>query len=263
MSTTTEQTKIYPGIKEYNNCINYFRPGLHIIASKIGAGKTNLMLSMLRQICTVQKQAAAFFTNEHNLHYLEYLEYLEYRLMDFEMGKRLPQTPFSNDTVLAIQATYPKYLSSDNKPLTYFGFARDYKCLKDAIISCVTNMNAKIIFIENLEGINWYDQEEQSQAIYENISRIIYDLGSLTVELNIPIVIATHINRRANELVPPLLSDIRYTGDIAALARTVTLIQKNTDDKTAKLIVAKHTNRPVDAPQECTLKINDKTGEFY
>ncbi len=261
MSTATEQTKIYPGIKEYDNCINYFRPGLHIIASKFGAGKTDLMLSMLRQICTVQKQAAAFFTNDHS-HMA-----ISNRITELEIGYRILLSTYLFDPTMAFlfEEIYDKYKDpeNNNKSLLHFGDAIDYDRMKEKITYMIANHSVKIIFIENLNRINWYSKLKNDQSPCSLINEVIFDLHKLSIELNIPIVIATHLNRNALVNEPPTLSDLRYTGTIEEIASTITLIQKNEGERKAKLIVAKHRWRPEDAPKECIVKINDKTGEFY
>lgn len=225
-----------------------------VIAGRPSTGKTAIALNMVSKMSLDYKVPVLFFSLE--MHY----EQILYRLISSESG-----VPSSNirtgyfseqqfkDISYAIAKLNKAPIWIDSTPgINIFEFRAKARRMKK-------NENIGIIFIDYLQLITGPKSENRTQEV----SAISRALKSIAMELNIPVVAISQLSRAPKEKIsrkgeepPPVLSDLRESGQIEQDADVVVLLHRERieeenienalDLMRIKLNIAKNRNGPVD-----------------
>jgi len=128
--------------------------------------------------------------------------------------------------------------------------------VKNHLIELIKETNIGCVFIDYLQLMSTGDRRENRQQEVGKISR---ELVSLAKDFNVPVVVASQLNRQADYREStnfrPRLSDLRESGDIENNANNVLLIYRQSyydllnnpnaiDNGQAEIIIAKNRNGP-------------------
>jgi replicative DNA helicase len=101
----------------------------------------------------------------------------------------------------------------------------------------VYTKGVKVIFIDYLQLLSAAGMQYNNRA--QELSIIIHELKNLAVDLQVPIIAFSQLNRSKEGSNLPQVTDIRESGDIANVADVVCLIHRPKDSDLAQIFVAK------------------------
>lgn len=248
-------TGIPTGFLRLDKCTSGLQNGeMIIIAGRPSTGKTAIALNMASRMALESGIPVLFFSLE--MHY----EQLLYRLISSESGVpslHIRTGYFSEqqfkDISFAIAKLNKAPIWIDSTPgINIFEFRAKARRMKK-------NENIGIIFVDYLQLISGPKAENRTQEV----SAISRALKGIAMELNIPVVAISQLSRAPKEKIsrkgeepPPVLSDLRESGQIEQDADVVVLLHRerieseNVDEIPEmikiKVNIAKNRNGPVD-----------------
>lgn len=246
-------TGIPTGFSRFDQCTAGLQNGeMVIIAGRPSTGKTAIALNMASKIAIESRVPVLFFSLE--MHY----EHLIYRLISSESG--VPSTNirtgyFSEQQFKEISYAIARLNTApiwiDSTPgISIFEFRSKARRMKK-------NEKIGVIFVDYLQLISGPKSENRTQEV----SAISRALKSIAMELNIPVVAISQLSRapkekysRKGEEPPPILSDLRESGQIEQDADVVVLLHREKSEEEEglpdmmriKVNIAKNRNGPVD-----------------
>lgn len=197
---------------------------LIIIGARPAMGKTAFILSMAKNIAVDFRKPVALFSlemNEIQLINRLIVNSCTISIEHIKEGKLTPHEWQQLDCKLKDLVDTPLYF--DNNPWTKI----DDLCEKARKL--VQEHNVKIIFIDYLQRI--YSQVKYNENRYYELNYFTRVLKSLAMELNIPIIVTSQLNRDVEnrdgiEGKRPRLSDLRDSGTICDDADIVCFIHR-------------------------------------
>ncbi len=206
-------TGISSGFKSLDNLTGGWQNSeLILLAGRPSMGKTSLAVSMISNIACEQRIPAAFFSLESSKEHLINRFYsvicdTSRRKIKEENINEEEKWRFNNKIISLLEA--PIYID-DTPGLSELE-------LRDKAQILVKEYGVKIIVIDNLQlmtvlGATIYNRQEE-------VSAIVRSLKNLALELNIPIIATSHINRcvKSHEVIAgkiPLLSDLQESSSL-------------------------------------------------
>lgn len=212
-----EYAPLMSGLEDVDEMVQGFKPGeLCVIASRPAMGKTAMILTIARNLAK-RDVPVALFTAIDTANPL-FLSRIVNILSDNEVSNR-PEDVKS-------------VLDNDDMPdLPFYLYANNEMTMDDVRLKAkeMAEVNGvKCIFIETIQKL-FVAGNDKVDAI--EMERVCMDLKSLAVELNIPIIISSDINRgtAANdgyEGKRPVLSNLSLCGAIENVADSVWILQR-------------------------------------
>jgi replicative DNA helicase len=238
-----QYTGIPSGFKSLDELTSGFQDAEFIvIGARPSVGKTALALSMAANISIGQHIPVGFFTLEmNNMALMQRLVSSEARLDSRLIRTGLLKHADFHNLMEASSKIYDAPLYIDDTP--------NLKLLDLRALSrrMVAQEKVRIIFIDYLTLIT---PENMVPPRHEQIAEISRSLKALARELKVPIVALSQV-KRETEGKQPSLADIRESGSIEQDADVVIFIHRdrktdrNNDDNTTELIIAKQRNGPI------------------
>jgi replicative DNA helicase len=213
------------GINNLDSQINGFSKGeLCVIGCRPAMGATTLLINMLIETCLNKNIPSAFISlkksaNQWSTHFFKVLS-------SFDLV-----TDFSADDLLVLSRTplFESYFKKmEEAPL----FFTDHRCkqmhvLESEIRALHANHKVELFFIDTLQELSLNRQFRGSHE--QEIALITAKLKSLSIELNIAIVVTSRLSRAVESrggMKRPNLSDLRESGAIEQDADKVLFIYR-------------------------------------
>lgn len=212
-----EYAPLMSGLEEVDEMLQGFKPGeLCVIASRPAMGKTAMILTIARNLAK-RDVPVALFTAIDTANPL-FLSRIVNILSDNEVSNR-PEDVKS-------------VLDNDDMPdMPFYLYANSEMTMDDVRLKAkemVEVNGVKCIFIETMQKLFVAGNDKVDGIAME---RVCIDLKSLAVELNIPIIVSSDINRGSVahdgfEGKRPFLSNLSSCGAIENVADSVWIIQR-------------------------------------
>ena len=212
-----EYAPLMSGLEEVDEMVQGFKPGeLCVIASRPAMGKTAMILTIARNLIKRDVPVALFTAiDTANPLFLS-------RIVNILSDKEISNRPEDVKSVL----------DNDDMPdLPFYLYANNEMTMDDVRLKAkemVEVNGVKCIFIETMQKLFVAGNDKVDAIAME---RVCMDLKSLAVELNIPVIVSSDINRgtAANdgfEGKRPVLSNLSLCGAIENVADSVWILQR-------------------------------------
>ena len=216
-----------------------------VIAGRTGMGKTALMLHMVEHIALDKETPVAMFS----------LEMTDSALIERMLGSRAGVDLHSlSSGCLTDDAEQKLRIASEEihaAPILIEGSLNlTARSLRTKARRLVRKHGAKLVVVDYLQLIRSPDGRGQDR--YLQIGEVSRALKALSIELDIPVVALSQLNRssESREGHRPRISDLRESGNIEQDADVVLLVHRpgyydnNLKDNTAEIIIGKNRNGP-------------------
>jgi len=244
------------GFKKFDLMTSGLQPGnMVILAARPSMGKTSLALDIVRNVILKAKKPVIFFSLEQSK-----VE-IGNRLLSAQ--SRLPLWKIQTGKIFGLEMTklteaHEKYSECKlyidcTSAVTPIGLRSTCRRIAGKLNSEKNPLGLIVIdYLQLLSGSNKRHDNRQSE-----VSEISRSLKALAMDLNVPIMALSQLNRQTEETTRagrPRLSDLRESGSIEQDADLVAFIYREamyrtgaTDDEKAlaKLQIAKHRNGPL------------------
>ena len=220
------------GFKELDEVTGgWHKSDLIVIGARPAVGKTSLMLTMAKEM-GIHENPVAIISLEMSNKQLENRLITNVGEIDYEKIKagKLSKTDEKRlNTKINVLKGLPIYLD-DTPSLSIIELTKKaYKL--------VYKEGVKLIFIDYLQLLSATGMQYNNRA--QELSIIIHELKNLAVDLQIPIIAFSQLNRSKEGSNLPQVTDIRESGDIANVADVVCFIHRPKDSDLAQIFVAK------------------------
>ena len=212
-----EYAPLMSGLEELDEMVQGFKPGeLCVIASRPAMGKTAMILTVAKNFIKSNIPVALFTAiDTTNPVFLS-------RIVNTLTDKEVSSNPEDVNKVLD---------NEDMPDLPFYLYANNELTLENVRLKAkemVEQNGVKCIFIETIQRL-FVAGDDKMDAIA--MERVCIDLKSLAVELNIPIIVSSDINRGSVahdgfEGKRPFLSNLSSCGAIENVADSVWIIQR-------------------------------------
>ncbi|MDR1792658.1 MAG: DnaB-like helicase C-terminal domain-containing protein [Bacteroidales bacterium] len=228
---------------------------LCVVASKPGSGKTAFLLSLLFNIASKSGKTVGVFSPERSA------AKMFYRLIESQTRQSVKKitsgslTDSEKEQIYSIlfNLSQANILADDAQYINKDYFYRRCKQFK-------YKHNADIIFVDGFEllacdTLTDVDNNEDEQR------RVLADINEISKELNIPIVVFSHLlntNRLTDETLPAPFENVQSF--VPQIADSLFLIYRSADNHTAKIVIGKHPK--LQQPEIVTLKFIESIDRF-
>ena len=220
------------GFKELDEITGgWHKSDLIVIGARPAVGKTSLMLTMAKEMGFREQSVAIFSLEMSNKQLVNRLitNVGEIGYEKIKAGKLSKTDEKRLNTKINELKGLPVYLD-DTPSLSII------ELIKKAY-KLVYTKGVKLIFIDYLQLLSATEMRYDNRA--QELSIIIHELKSLALDLQIPIIAFSQLNRSKDGSNLPQLIDIRESGDIAKVADVVCLIHRPEKSELAQIFVAK------------------------
>ncbi len=217
---------------------------LVVVAGRPSMGKTSLVLNILQHVGAVEKLPVVLFSLEMSAEQIAQNLLCAYaRLSNHKVRKGGIQNDEWRKLTTAAEALSPaKMFIDDSAGLTIMALRAKARRMK-------SQHDIKLLVVDYLQLMDAPGMESRQQEI----SRISRGLKSLAMELEIPVIAVSQLNRAVEmrEEKKPRMSDLRESGSIEQDADLVLLLHregyynKDKNPRDAELIIAKQRNGPI------------------
>lgn len=217
---------------------------LVVVAGRPSMGKTSLVLNILQHVGAVEKLPVVLFSLEMSAEQIAQNLLCAYaRLSSHKVRKGGIQNDEWNKLTTAAEALSPaRMFIDDSAGLSIMALRAKARRMK-------SQHDIKLLVVDYLQLMDAPSTESRQQEI----SRISRGLKSLAMELEIPIIAVSQLNRAVEmrEEKKPRMSDLRESGSIEQDADLVLLLHregyynKDKNPRDAELIIAKQRNGPI------------------
>jgi replicative DNA helicase len=232
----TNTTGIATGFGKIDMTTKGFQPGeLSVVASRPGSGKTAFLLSLLFNIALKSEKTVGVFSLERSA------TNMFYRLINSETSQSIHKIMSGSlkdsekesiNTILYMLSKSQIYVD-DTSYLSETDFHKRSKQLKN-------KYGADIIFIDGLELLS-YSESTMYENPEEQKSRL-KDMKALAVQLNLPIVVFSHLSNTVHiekDSIPSLNNVYDFVPEIAD---SIYLIHRQNMSDKANIVIAQHPN---------------------
>lgn len=239
-------TGISMGFKDLNDLTCGLQPSqLIIVAGRPSMGKTSFVLNIAEHVGVIEKVPVVFFSLEMSAQQLVQNMLCSYaKLNAHNVRKRgISREEWTNLTTAASFITDAPIFIDDSPGLTLMELRAKARRLK-------AQKGIKLVVVDYLQLLEPPKAENRQQEV----SIISRGLKSLAMELEIPIIAVSQLNRavEAREDRRPRLSDLRESGSIEQDADLVLLLHRegyydpDKNPRLTEIIIAKQRNGPTD-----------------
>lgn len=217
---------------------------LVVVAGRPSMGKTSLVLNILQHVGAVEKLPVVLFSLEMSAEQIAQNLLCAYaRLSNHKVRKGGIQNDEWRKLTTAAEALSPaRMFIDDSAGLTIMALRAKARRMK-------SQHDIKLLVVDYLQLMDAPGMESRQQEI----SRISRGLKSLAMELEIPVIAVSQLNRAVEmrEEKKPRMSDLRESGSIEQDADLVLLLHregyynKDKNPRDAELIIAKQRNGPI------------------
>lgn len=217
---------------------------LVVVAGRPSMGKTSLVLNILQHVGAVEKLPVVLFSLEMSAEQIAQNLLCAYaRLSNHKVRKGGIQNDEWRKLTTAAEALSPaRMFIDDSAGLSIMALRAKARRMK-------SQHDIKLLVVDYLQLMDAPSTESRQQEI----SRISRGLKSLAMELEIPIIAVSQLNRAVEmrEEKKPRMSDLRESGSIEQDADLVLLLHregyynKDKNPRDAELIIAKQRNGPI------------------
>jgi hypothetical protein len=220
------------GFKELDQVTGgWHKSDLIVIGARPAAGKTSLMLTMAKEMGVREHPVAIISLEMSNIQLVCRLimNVGEIKYEKIKAGKLSKTDEKRLNTKINILKGLPIYLEDTHSLSIIELIKKAYKL--------VYTKGVKVIFIDYLQLLSAAGMQYNNRA--QELSIIIHELKNLAVDLQVPIIAFSQLNRSKEGSNLPQVTDIRESGDIANVADVVCLIHRPKDSDLAQIFVAK------------------------
>jgi replicative DNA helicase len=233
----TNTTGIATGFDKIDTVTKGFQSGeLSVVGSKPGNGKTAFLLSLLFNISSKSEKTVGVFSPERSA------AKMFYRMINSETRQSVHKImsgtikDYEKETINTILYTLSKaQIYVDDTPyLSETNFHKRCKQLKN-------KYGADIIFVDGLELLSLSELTDVCENAEEQ-SYILKEIKTIAKELEIPIVVFSHMANTTNlgtDVNPSIHNVYKFIPDIAD---SVYLIHRQNMSDIANIIIAQHPN---------------------
>lgn len=217
---------------------------LVVVAGRPSMGKTSLVLNILQHVGAVEKLPVVLFSLEMSAEQIAQNLLCAYaRLSNHKVRRGGIQNDEWRKLTTAAEALSPaRMFIDDSAGLTIMALRAKARRMK-------SQHDIKLLVVDYLQLMDAPGMESRQQEI----SRISRGLKSLAMELEIPVIAVSQLNRAVEmrEEKKPRMSDLRESGSIEQDADLVLLLHregyynKDKNPRDAELIIAKQRNGPI------------------
>ena len=228
-----EPPGVSTGYGDLDALTNGFQSGeLTVVAARPGIGKTALLISLMVNMSVHQDVISGFFSAEMGkvLIAQRFLANVgRFNLSGIRSG-RLSKSDYTRLLDAANRLYKNQVLVNDTPNVRLQDIRSQTRTMK--------RRGARIVFVDYLTLIQHGDSRTPR---HERVGEVSKGLKHLARELEIPVVVASQLNRLA-EGKEPNLSELRQSGEIEEDADVIMFIDRKRDAADARLIVAKNRN---------------------
>jgi len=244
---------ISTGLKDLDRAIDGLVPGrLHLVAGRPGMGKTQLALTIGREVAKQGRHVAIFSLEQTGGSLLERLTFAEAGINRYALrGKEHPDDEEYHRLwdSYEVLSKLPIYVDDTGAILTSQVQARLMRLKLEVEVGLV------IFDYIDLAG----DKSDSEEKRYHSVARA---LKAIAQTCDVPMLALVQLNRQVEGRNPPVpkLSDLRYSGGLEAVADVVLLLyreqyyidrkemreeERDDPENSLRVIVAKHKEGPV------------------
>lgn len=248
-------TGIATGFDKMDSVTQGFQAGeLSVIASKPGSGKTAFLLSLLFNIASKSGKTAGVFSPERSstkmFHRMIECE-THQSIQKITSGAIKDREKEAIHTILYTLSKADIYVD-DTAYLSKNDFYRRCEQLKN-------KYGVNIIFIDGLELLSLPEFTDSYEDMEEH-SHVLNDIKTVAKELEIPIVVFSHLANTVNLGANNTPSMANVYNFIPQIADAVYLIHRQNLSDRADIIIAQHPN--INEPQMIPLKFIESIDKF-
>lgn len=210
------------GFKDLDKLLGCFhKGGLYVVGAYPGVGKTTFLLNMVRHQLESGKKVLFYSTDKPQR---DIVTSMLSNMADVEVSKLHSGqlSPEEREKVNKASATIQqsRFLLADSRQL------RPSSINVVRLIRRAWRLGAKIAYIDCLHGIDPWDKSSE----YERLTALMNRLKLLSMELDMPIVVTSTLNRRYSEYRGeghrPTLKDLSGSGAIEAISTSVLFMHR-------------------------------------
>ena len=219
--TIRNEIPIKTGFKCLDDYLSIDGGDMVVIGARPAVGKTAFAIQMAEQMADMDKKVLVF-----NLELVE--KQIFERMLSTEMGFSI--TKIKRADSLA-EEEVPKYRKALEKITSRnLRFITGSQKVSDIRMS-TRRIKPDVVIIDYLQLVR--SDASYSNNRYAEVGQISHDLKALAVELKIPVIVLTQLNRVAKATDEPSMNEIRESGDIEQDASIIVLLwnSEETDPK--------------------------------
>lgn len=239
-------TGLSTGLYDLDDLTSGFQPSqLIVVAGRPSMGKSSLVLNIMQHVGAVEKLPVVLFSLEMDARQIAQNMLCSYARLNTHYVRKggIPNEDWGKLTLAAEILSPTKMFIDDAPGLSIMALRAKARRMK-------AQHDIKLLAVDYLQLMDSPGAENRQQEI-SNISR---GLKSLAMELDIPIIAVSQLNRSVEmrEEKKPRMSDLRESGSIEQDADLVLLLHRDgyynaeKNPKDAELIIAKQRNGPTD-----------------
>lgn len=238
-------TGLSTGLYDLDDLTCGFQPSqLIVVAGRPSMGKSSLVLNIMQHVGAVEKLPMVLFSLEMDARQIAQNMLCSYARLNTHKVRKggIPNEDWGKLTLAAEILSPAKMFIDDAPGLSIMALRAKARRMK-------AQHDIKLLAVDYLQLMDSPSAENRQQEI-SNISR---GLKSLAMELDIPIIAVSQLNRSVEmrEEKKPRMSDLRESGSIEQDADLVLLLHRDgyynaeKNPKDAELIIAKQRNGPI------------------
>ena len=238
-------TGLGTGLYDLDDLTCGFQPSqLIVVAGRPSMGKSSLVLNIMQHVGVVEKLPVVLFSLEMDARQIAQNMLCSYARLNTHYVRKggIPNEDWGKLTLAAEILSPTKMFIDDAPGLSIMALRAKARRMK-------AQHDIKLLAVDYLQLMDSPSAENRQQEI-SNISR---GLKSLAMELDIPIIAVSQLNRSVEmrEEKKPRMSDLRESGSIEQDADLVLLLHRDgyynaeKNPKDADLIIAKQRNGPI------------------
>jgi replicative DNA helicase len=221
------------GFYDLDNTLSGFQNGdLIVIAARTSIGKTAFALNIAEYI-SLNNVKCVFFSCE--MAPKQICKRLLSSLAKIPHRAMVTGNLGDGSTFAKMEEAYDKLWSSqfyaDFTPLIPFHELKS-KCRIAVRNGC------KIVFVDYLTLIKYGDNK---MPRWERTGELVKELKTMAIQLNIPVIVLSQLNRQA-EGQKPTLAELRQSGEIEEHSDIIIFLHRDRGESETEMIIAKHRN---------------------